>query len=128
VLSIDFDLLEAPTAIFSFLRNPHSFEEAVRYAISLGGDTDTIGAWLGQSAVHSMGRSHFREWKSKLEALDCIEMLGENLWKIKLKDVFCGFLWLKKSGVRVRMHAPIYVCRNSNKQSWLVDLGVGYQN
>ena len=50
-----------------------------------------------------MGRSHFREWKSKLEALDCIEMLGENLWKIKVKDVFCGFLWLKKSGVRVRL-------------------------
>ncbi|MDH5461673.1 MAG: ADP-ribosylglycohydrolase family protein [Candidatus Bathyarchaeota archaeon] len=44
MLSIDFDLLKAPTAIFSFLRNPHGFEEAVRYAISLGGDTDTIGA------------------------------------------------------------------------------------
>jgi ADP-ribosylglycohydrolase len=47
VLSIDFDLLKAPTAIFSFLRNPHSFEEAVRYAISSGGDTDTIGAMTG---------------------------------------------------------------------------------
>ena len=57
MLSIDFDRLKAPTAIFSFLRNPHSFEEAVRYAMSLGGDTDTIGAMTGaiSGAYHGQG-------------------------------------------------------------------------
>jgi len=34
-----------PAAIYSFLRHPDSFEEAVAYAISLGGDTDTIGGY-----------------------------------------------------------------------------------
>lgn len=35
-----------PTAIYSFLRFDH-FEDSVIYAVSLGGDTDTIGAMTG---------------------------------------------------------------------------------
>ncbi len=35
-----------PTAIYSFLRFDH-FEDSVTYAVSLGGDTDTIGAMTG---------------------------------------------------------------------------------
>ena len=68
MLSIDFDPLKAPTAIFSFLRNPHSFEGAVRYAISLGGDTDTIGAMTGaiSGAYHgaeAISESEKANWK-----------------------------------------------------------------
>lgn len=43
MLSIDFDLLKATTAILSLLHTSHGFAEAGRYAISLGGDIDTIG-------------------------------------------------------------------------------------
>jgi poly(ADP-ribose) glycohydrolase ARH3 len=36
-----------PTAIYCFLRNIGNFEEALLYAVSLGGDTDTIAAMTG---------------------------------------------------------------------------------
>lgn len=48
-----------PTAIACFLTHPHSFPDAIKTAISLGGDTDTIaamtgalsGAYLGLDAI-----------------------------------------------------------------------------
>jgi len=66
VLSIDFDLLKATTAILSFLHTSHGFEEAVRYAISLGEDTDTIGtmtraisgAYHGAEAISESGKAN----------------------------------------------------------------------
>ncbi len=73
-----------PTAIYSFLCNRHSFEESVLYAISLGGDTDTIGAMTGAISGAYHGEEAIPErWKSKLESRDHIEMLAEKLWKIK---------------------------------------------
>ncbi len=39
-----------PAAVYAFLSHPHSFAAAVRYAISLGGDADTIGAMTGAIA------------------------------------------------------------------------------
>ena len=42
----------APTALYSFLVHPDSFAEAFLYAISLGGDTDTIGAMRELSPGH----------------------------------------------------------------------------
>ncbi|MCC6446275.1 MAG: ADP-ribosylglycohydrolase family protein [Armatimonadetes bacterium] len=39
-----------PAAIYAFLSHPESFREAVVYAVSLGGDTDTIGAMAGAIA------------------------------------------------------------------------------
>jgi len=73
-----------PTAIYSFLRHPDSFEECVLYAISLGGDTDTIGAMTGaiSGAYHGVEAIPER-WKSRLEARDYIEKLAEKLWEIK---------------------------------------------
>jgi poly(ADP-ribose) glycohydrolase ARH3 len=73
-----------PTAIYSFLRRPDSFEECVLYAISLGGDTDTIGAMTGaiSGAFHGVEAIPER-WKSRLEARDYIEKLAEKLWDIK---------------------------------------------
>jgi poly(ADP-ribose) glycohydrolase ARH3 len=72
-----------PTAIYCFLRQPQSYEDAVIYAISLGGDTDTIaamagaisGAYLGIEAIPS-------EWRAKLEKREYIDALAEKLWHI----------------------------------------------
>jgi len=72
-----------PTAIYCFLRQPQSYKDTVIYAISLGGDTDTIaamagaisGAYLGIEAIPS-------EWRAKLENREYIEALTEKLWHI----------------------------------------------
>jgi len=74
-----------PTAIYCFLRNYQSFREAVAYAVSLGGDRDTIGAMTGaiSGAYHGLDAIP-REWRSKLEKRDYIEKLAEDLWKLKV--------------------------------------------
>jgi poly(ADP-ribose) glycohydrolase ARH3 len=72
-----------PTAIYCFLRQPQSYKDTVIYAISLGGDTDTIaamagaisGAYLGMEAIPS-------EWRAKLENREYIESLAEDLWRL----------------------------------------------
>jgi poly(ADP-ribose) glycohydrolase ARH3 len=69
-----------PAAIYCFLRWPQSYRDAVIYAVSLGGDTDTIaamagaisGAYLGIEAIPS-------EWRAKLENREYVEALAENL-------------------------------------------------
>ncbi len=76
-------LRSVPTAIYSFLRQPRSYKDTVIYAISLGGDTDTIasmagaisGAYLGIDAIPG-------EWRAKLENKDYIEALAERLWQL----------------------------------------------
>jgi len=73
-----------PTAIYCFLSHPQSFEEAVVYAISLGGDTDTIGAMTGAVSGAYLGIESIPErWKEKLENRLYIEGLAEKLWRIK---------------------------------------------
>jgi poly(ADP-ribose) glycohydrolase ARH3 len=72
-----------PTAIYCFLSQPQSYKDTVIYAISLGGDTDTIaamagaisGAYLGIEAIPS-------EWRAKLENGEYIGDLAEKLWQI----------------------------------------------
>jgi len=73
-----------PTAIYCFLRNWNSFEDSVLYAVSLGGDTDTIGAMTGaiSGAYHGFEAIPER-WKSRLERGDYVEGLAEKLWLIK---------------------------------------------
>jgi poly(ADP-ribose) glycohydrolase ARH3 len=73
-----------PTAIYCFLRNQDSFEDSVLYAISLGGDTDTIAAMTGAISGAYQGVEAIPErWKSNLEKGDYIEELAEKLWVIK---------------------------------------------
>lgn len=70
-----------PTAIFVFLSHHHNFTGAVTYAVSLGGDTDTIasmtgaisGAYLGAEAIPPT-------WQENLENRDYIIGLGEKLF------------------------------------------------
>ena len=70
-----------PTAIYSFLSQPRSFEQAVFSAISLGGDTDTIGAMTGAISGAYLGvESIPTRWKNKLENRLYIEELAEKLW------------------------------------------------
>jgi len=73
-----------PTAIYSFLAQPGSFTQAVLYAISLGGDTDTIGAMTGAISGAYLGiESIPNSWKGKLENGFYIEELAERLWSLK---------------------------------------------
>ncbi len=75
-------LNSVPTAIFSFLAHPDNFASTVVYAVSLGGDTDTIacmagaisGAYLGTDALPA-------EWLARLENRECITELAEGLWR-----------------------------------------------
>lgn len=73
-----------PTAIYSFLRHPQSFEKSLLYAVSLGGDTDTIGAMTSAISGAYSGIEVIPErWKTKLERRAYIEELAEKLWQIK---------------------------------------------
>lgn len=74
-----------PTAIYSFLANYKSFEDAVAYAVNLGGDTDTIGAMTGaiSGAYHGFEAIPER-WLNKLENLNYIKSLAEKIWEIKI--------------------------------------------
>jgi len=73
-----------PTAIYSFLSFPDSFADAVVYAISLGGDTDTIGAMTGAISGAYLGIEAVPpEWKHKLENREYIAGLAESLWEIR---------------------------------------------
>jgi poly(ADP-ribose) glycohydrolase ARH3 len=57
-----------PAAIYSFLAHPDSFEEAVVFAVRLGGDADTIGAMTGAIVGAYHGASAIPErWLAALE-------------------------------------------------------------
>jgi len=69
-----------PPAIYSFLAHPDSFIRAVQYAISLGGDTDTIGAMTGAIAGAYLGVASIpTDWRDKLENRHYITELAQGL-------------------------------------------------
>ena len=73
-----------PTAVYSFLAQPNSFVDAVLYAISLGGDTDTIGAMTGAISGAYLGIESIPDsWRGKLENGLYIEELAKKLWGLK---------------------------------------------
>ncbi|MFP4170953.1 MAG: ADP-ribosylglycohydrolase family protein [Methanomassiliicoccales archaeon] len=71
-----------PTAIYSFARNPSDFSQAVTYAISLGGDTDTIGAMCGSIAGAHHGEEGIPERWSQVERADHIRELSAVLERL----------------------------------------------
>ncbi len=80
-----------PTAIYSFLRFD-SFKDAVVYAISLGGDADTIGAMTGAISGAYYGEGAIpEEWEEKLEegkkGRSYIKWLAEELYRVKFYNV-----------------------------------------
>lgn len=57
-----------PAALYAFLAHSQSFEEAVVYAVGLGGDTDTIGAMTGALSGAYLGDSQIpARWLDALE-------------------------------------------------------------
>jgi poly(ADP-ribose) glycohydrolase ARH3 len=68
-----------PTAIYSFARNPRDFSDAVTYAISLGGDTDTIGAMCGAIAGAHHGEEGIPEKWREVERAEYIRDLATKL-------------------------------------------------
>ena len=69
------------TAIFSFLANPKNFESTIFYAISLGGDTDTIASMAGAISGAYLGIGEIPiGWQEKLENRDYILNLSDRLW------------------------------------------------
>jgi len=72
-----------PAAIYSFLYNS-DFQGSVIYAVSLGGDADTIGAMAGAIAGACYGAQEIPErWMNKLENREYIKKLAEKLWEAK---------------------------------------------
>jgi poly(ADP-ribose) glycohydrolase ARH3 len=77
-----------PTAIYSFLAHPDSFAQAILYAISLGGDTDTIAAMTGAISGAYLGfESIPSDWRNKLENRLYIEELAHKLWMEFIRGV-----------------------------------------
>ena len=78
-----------PTAIYSFLSHSYSFEEAILFAVSLGGDTDTIAAMTGAISGAYLGVGSIPEkWRAKLENRLYIEELAEKLYAVGIRR--CG--------------------------------------
>lgn len=72
-----------PTAIYSFLSHPDSFKEVVLFAVSLGGDTDTIAAMAGAIAGAYLGVDAVpNKWRLKLENREYIEELAVVLYDV----------------------------------------------
>lgn len=74
-----------PISIYSLLVNS-DFESTLRYALSLGGDRDTICAMTGAIAGAYYGIEKIpQEWKNILENRDYIQGLAEKLWQLKIE-------------------------------------------
>jgi poly(ADP-ribose) glycohydrolase ARH3 len=74
-----------PISIYSFLAND-GFESVLDYALSLGGDRDTISAMTGAIAGACYGIEDIPlRWKNQLENKDYIESLAEKLWQLKME-------------------------------------------
>ena len=72
-----------PTAIYAFLAN-RDFKSAVLYAVSLGGDADTIGSMTGAIAGACSGLYGIpSQWRETVENRDYFEQLGKKLWEAK---------------------------------------------
>lgn len=71
-----------PAALAAFARHPDSFTDAVRFAISLGGDTDTIAAMTGAVSGARLGMEAIPlEWRRRAEGVDRLRNLAEILYE-----------------------------------------------
>jgi ADP-ribosylglycohydrolase len=70
-------------AIYAFL-STRDFRNAVIYAVSLGGDADTIGAMTGAIAGACYGIEGIpSQWRETVENREYIEQLAKKLWEVK---------------------------------------------
>ena len=79
-----------PIAIMAFLQEPYSAEEAIRLAVSMGGDSDTIGAMTASIATaerpHTISSSSL---SSEIEE-QCRKLLPPDL--LDINDRFLAFI------------------------------------
>jgi poly(ADP-ribose) glycohydrolase ARH3 len=69
-----------PAALWAFLRHPTSFADAVRAAIQMGGDTDTIAAMTGALSGAFLGAAAIPDqWLDRLEARKDITRLADDV-------------------------------------------------
>ena len=69
-----------PTAICAFLGTPDSFAGVVTYAISLGGDTDTIACMAGAIAGAYLGLESIPvQWRTRVEDSARLQELADSL-------------------------------------------------
>ncbi|MFP4050933.1 MAG: ADP-ribosylglycohydrolase family protein [Thermoplasmata archaeon] len=72
-----------PYAIFSFLKEPSSYKDALMNAILVPGDKDTIGAMTGAISGAYLGIESLNdEWVRKLENESYLKQLAENLYDL----------------------------------------------
>ena len=71
----------AVTAVYALCRFPEDFTAMIEFIISLGGDTDTIGAMAGGIfGARNGAKALPKELLAKLEARDELERLGRELF------------------------------------------------
>jgi poly(ADP-ribose) glycohydrolase ARH3 len=69
-----------PAALYALLRHAGSFAEVVAYAISLGGDTDTIASMAGALAGAHLGEEAIpRVWRERVEGAARLRELADAL-------------------------------------------------
>jgi poly(ADP-ribose) glycohydrolase ARH3 len=70
-----------PAAICAFLRHPRSFADAIRFAVGLGGDTDTIAAMTGAISGALLGEAAIPgRWVSRVEGTGQLRGLADRLY------------------------------------------------
>ncbi|NPD87398.1 MAG: ADP-ribosylglycohydrolase family protein [Asgard group archaeon] len=73
-----------PFALYSFISNPHSFEECLLDSILTSEDRDTIGAMVGGLLGSFLGIQNVpSKWKNKLEDYEYIEEIASELIILK---------------------------------------------
>jgi len=87
-----------PTAIYCFLSHLRSYKDCVIYAISLGGDTDTIASMAGAiSGAHLGIEAIPSNWRERLENRAYIKALAERLAKLQHELYFTAAPGTKRS-------------------------------
>ena len=77
-------LESVPAALYAFL-STRDFKSAVIYAVSLGGEADTIGAMTGAIAGACYGIEGIpSQWRETVEKREYIELLAKRLWEVKM--------------------------------------------
>lgn len=71
-----------PAAFCAFLRYQDSFSDAIRFAISLGGDTDTIASMTGALAGAHLGHSAIpQDWIERTEGTGKLGTFAERFFR-----------------------------------------------
>ncbi len=74
-----------PTALYSFLAHHETFPNAVLYALSLGGDANTIASMTGALAGAALGESAIpRSWVSLLQEREELLELSDRLLEVSV--------------------------------------------